>query len=476
MTRAPILGTEKTETLKQRMLWAAILASFVSFLDGSIVNIALPRIAADVGGGVVLQQWVVDGYLLTLSAFILTAGAVSDAFGRLKVLRIAIVAFTVTSLLCAVAPSAGILVAARLLQGIAGALLVPGSLALIIATFEGPEQGRAIGRWTSWTSVSFLAGPIVGGLLVDTLGWRSVFVLSVLPALGSMLLLGRTRDGDRTGPRARIDVLSAALAALGLGALVTGLIEVGAHTTGAGSHATISLPVSIVLVVAGVLLLTGFVLRDRRAAHPLVPGSLFRERNFAAGNGATLFIYAGLNIAALVPAVFLQQVVGLPATIAAVVGLPSTVLMILLSGRFGTLAGKYGPRLFMTCGPLIAAAGSVLMSFVRDPATALWLIVPGTIVFGFGLAATVAPLTAAVLGAVPPEQSGIGSAVNNAVARVAGLIAIACVGWILGGVVSVPGYDRAVLVTAALLGTGAIISFTGIRNPVRTGQAAQPTA
>lgn len=428
------------------------------------MNIALPAIARDVGGGIVLQQWVVDGYLLTLSAFILTAGAVSDAFGRLKVLRIAIVAFAVTSLLCAVAPSAGILVVARLLQGVAGALLVPGSLSLIIATFEGPEQSRAIGRWTSWTSVSFLAGPIIGGLLVDAIGWRSVFVLSVLPAVASMLLLGRFRDGVHEGPRSRIDVPSAALAALGLGGLVTGLIEVGARTRSDGT-ATLPMHVAIGLLVTGAVLLVAFVLWDRRARHPLVPGVLFHARNFRWGNLATLFIYAGLNIAGLVPTLFLQQVVKLPATVAALVGLPSTVLMILLSGRFGALSGRLGPRLFMTAGPITGAVGALLMTFVRDPATALWFIVPGIVISGIGLSATVAPLTSAVLGAVRPEQSGIGSAVNNAVARVAGLVATACVGWIVGGAVTTPGFVRAAAVTATLLALGGLTSLAGIRNP-----------
>jgi EmrB/QacA subfamily drug resistance transporter len=468
VTGAPSLDTTVGTAAKNRLLWAAILASFVSFLDGSIVNIALPAIARDIGGGIVLQQWVVDGYLLTLSAFILTAGSVSDAFGRLKVLRIAIVAFAVTSLLCAVAPSAGILVVARLLQGVAGALLVPGSLSLIIATFEGPEQSRAIGRWTSWTSVSFLAGPIIGGLLVDAVGWRSVFVLSVLPAAASLLLLGRTRDGAMPEPRSRIDVPSAALAALGLGALVTGLIEVGAHSRGGGT-ATLPLPVAIGLLVAGGVLLVAFVLWDRRATHPLVPGALFGARNFRWGNLTTLFVYAGLNIAGLVPTLFLQQVVKLPATLAAVVGLPSTILMILLSGRFGALSGRFGPRLFMTAGPITAAVGAGLMAFVRDPATALWLIVPGIVIFGVGLAMTVAPLTSAVLGAVPPQQSGIGSAVNNAVARVAGLVATACVGWIVGGAVTTSGFDRAAFVTALLLAVGGVTSFAGIRNSAGSG-------
>lgn len=460
MSEATVPATATGPTA-QRLLWAAILASFVAFLDGSIVNIALPAIDRDLHGGVVLQQWVLDGYLLTLSALILVAGAVSDRFGRLRVLRIAVVAFTVTSLLCAISPTGVVLVVARLLQGVAGALLVPGSLALIIATFEGDAQGRAIGRWTAWTSVSFLVGPLVGGLLVDAVGWRSVFALSVLPALGALLLLGRARDEARTVAAARFDVVSAVLAALGLAGVVTGLIQLGAE------RSTLPPWAGTALLVVGAVLLVVFVVVDRRTASPLVPPALFRSGNFAAGNAATLFIYAGLNLLGFVPALFLQQVVRLPATAAALVGLPSTILMILLSGRFGALAGRFGPRLFMTVGPLVAATGAVVMSFVRSPEGAVPLLVAGVVLAGLGIAATVAPLTAAVLGAVPASESGIGSAVNNAVARVAGLVATACVGFVLGGVVAVPGFVRASFVTAALLAAGGLVSLAGIRNPRR---------
>src|SRR4051794_7631807 len=243
--------------VRQRLLWAAILASFVSFLDGSIVNIALPAIRRDLGGGLETQQWVIDGYLLTLSAVILIAGSVSDRFGRLRVLRIAIVAFAVTSILCGLSPSSGFLIGARLAQGVAGALLVPGSLALVIATFDGEEQARAIGRWMGWTSVSFLAGPIVGGLLVDGLGWRWVFFLSALPAAAGLLLLGRLRDDRRGLSTARFDLTSAALTAIGLGGITVGLIE--QQRLGFGD------PLVLGALAAGVAALIGFVLWDRRA-------------------------------------------------------------------------------------------------------------------------------------------------------------------------------------------------------------------
>lgn len=451
--------TTTATALQRRLLWAAILAAFVSFLDGSIVIIALPAIEREFGGGVTLQQWVVDGYLLTLSALILAAGAVSDAFGRLRVLRIAVVGFTVTSLACALAPTAGLLIAARVLQGVAGALLVPGSLALIIATFRGAAQSAAIGRWTGWTSVSFLAGPLAGGVFVDAIGWRWVFVLGALPAAGALLLLGRIADDRRDGPRPRVDLTGATLAALGLAGLTAALIEAPLGLTDPRESAAL---------IGGTVSLAAFLVRDARSTAPLVPLDLFRHGNFAAGNAATLFLYAGVGLATLIPTVFLQEVVHLTALEAALTALPATVLSIVLPGRIGALAGRYGPRLFMTLGPMVAAAGFVLMTFSSGDRDALWFVVPGTVLFGLGLSTAVAPLTSAVLGAVPAARSGIGSAVNNAIARVAGLVATACAGLILGLQVDVGGFHRGAVVIAVLLVLGGIVSAVGIRNPQRS--------
>lgn len=448
--------------LQRRMLAAAVLASFVSFLDGSITNIALPAIERDLGGGVVTQEWVVDGYLLTLSAFILLSGAISDSFGRLRVLRIALVAFVATSVLCALAPTAGVLIVARLLQGVAGALLVPGSLGLIIAVFSGSAQAKAIGSWTAWTSVSSLFGPVAGGLLVDSLGWRSVFLVGLIPAAGSMLLLGRSRDEAQEGARAGIDVPAAALAAVGLGLLTVGLIEVGG-----GAHAVVPIGPAIALGAAGLLVLGGFLLRNRRSPHPLVPPALFAARNFSAGNATTLFVYGGLGLGFLVLPLYLQQVLHLPASLAALVGLPATVLLILLSGRFGALAGRFGPRRFMTAGPLVAAVGALVWTLTGLGTLQVVVAAAGMVVFGLGIAMTVAPLTSAVLGAVPESESGIGSAVNNAVARVAGLITTACAGLILGGAVDQAGFVRVAAVAAALLVLGGAVSFAGIRDAAR---------
>jgi hypothetical protein len=273
-----------------------------------------------------------------------------------------------------------------------------------------------------------------------------------------MLLLGRSRDAAREGSRPRIDLPSAALTAAGLGLLTVGLIEVGG-----GAHAVLPAWAAIALIVAGLVVLAGFLVRDRRTADPLVPPSLFAARNFSAGNGATLLIYGGLGIGFLVPALYLQQVLRLPATAAALLGLPATVLLILLSGRFGTLAGRVGPRRFMTAGPLIAATGALLWTLTSIGTGQVVFVAAGTVVVGLGLAMTVAPLTSAVLGAVPPAESGIGSAVNNAVARVAGLVTTACAGLILGGAVSQAGFVRVAVVAAALLATGGAISFAGIR-------------
>ncbi len=443
--------------LESRLLWAAICASFVSFLDGSIVNVALPAIARDVGGGIVTQQWVVDGYLLTLSALILVSGAVSDAFGRLRVLRIAIVAFAITSAACAIAPTASLLIAARLLQGVAGALLVPGSLGLIIATFEGAAQSKAIGRWTGWTSVASLVGPVVGGTIVDLLGWRVVFVLGVVPAAAALLLLGRARDVQADGAP-KVDWSGAALAAIGLAGITVVLIE--------APRLGISSPVVLIALALGVVGLVAFWIQNRRSRDLLVPLRLFRG-NFASGNLATLFIYGGLGVSFLVVTLYLQEVVRLPATVAAVCTLPATIVLILLSGRFGALAGTYGPRRFMAGGPVVGAIGFAFIALTPDPAHALVFVIPGVVILGLGLAITVAPLTAAVLQAVPEAESGIGSAINNAVARVAGLVTTALIGVIVGGAMSQGGFVRGVLVVVGLLVVGGVVSFLGITDPKR---------
>ncbi|MEV7759054.1 MFS transporter [Microbacterium sp. NPDC089180] len=447
----------ETMTREQRTVLAvAVLASFVSFLDGTVVNVALPAIAADLGGGLSTQQWVVDAYLVTLGAFILVAGSLSDVLGRVVVLRIGLIGFGVTSLAIAAAPTAEFLIVARALQGVAGALLVPSSLALITSTFRGAAQARAIGIWTGATTVAMLAGPLIGGVFVDTLSWRLVFLVNVLPIGVTMWLLTRLGHRDHRRPGARVDILGAVLCAAGLGGIVFALIE--QPNLGWAS------PVIWLPGIIGILAFSGFLVRQKTAREPMMPLDLFRARNFWAGNLATVFVYAALSLNGFVLSVYLQQGAGLPATLAGLASLPSTVLMIVLSSRMGALSGRLGPRLFMTVGPLVMAAGALLLLLVGDDFDYWTQVLPGVIVFGLGLTATVSPLTAAVLGAIDSERSGIASAVNNAVSRVAGLLAIAAVSAVVGGSLDLDGFHRAAIFTAALMALGAAASFLGIRN------------
>ncbi|MBB3156563.1 EmrB/QacA subfamily drug resistance transporter [Microbacterium proteolyticum] len=447
----------ETMTREQRtVLTIAVLASFVSFLDGTVVNVALPAIAGELGGGLSTQQWVVDAYLVTLGAFILVAGSLSDVFGRVVVLRVGLIGFGITSVAIAAAPTAEFLIVARAVQGIAGALLVPSSLALITSTFRGPAQARAIGIWTGATTVAIIAGPLIGGIFVDTLSWRLAFLVNVVPIAVTMWLLVRLGHRDHRRPGARVDIVGAVLCAVGLGGVVFALIE--QPNLGWAS------PVIWLPGLIGAAAFIGFIVRQRLARDPMMPLDLFRARNFWAGNLATVFVYAALSLNGFVVSVYLQQGAGLSATLAGLASLPSTLLMILLSSRMGALAGRYGPRLFMTLGPVLMALGSLLLLSVRDDFDYWTQVLPGIVVFGLGLTVTVSPLTAAVLGAIETERSGIASAVNNAVSRVAGLLAIAAVSAVVGGSLDLDGFHRAAIVTAALMLLGAAASFVGIRN------------
>ncbi len=446
-------------TTQRFVLWIAVLGSFVAFLDGTIVNVALPAISEELGGGITTQQWVVDAYLITLGALILVAGSVSDAYGRVLVLRIGLIGFGIASIAIAAAPTAEFLIVARAVQGAAGAFLVPSSLALITSNFSGAAQSRAIGIWTAMTTSAMIVGPLLGGVLVDLASWRLAFLINVLPIGATLVLLARGGIRDTRHPNASVDWLGAVLCTLGLGGMVYALIE---QPNQGWSSPAIWMP-----LLGGAALFAAFLLRQRSVRSPILPLDLFRVRNFWTGNVATAFIYGALALNGLVVVVYLQEGAGLKATFAGLASLPMTILMILFSSRVGALSGKWGPRLFMTVGPITMGLGALLLLTVGTEFSYWWQVLPSMIVMGAGLALTVAPLTSAILGAIGPERSGIASAVNNAVARVAGLITIALLATIVGGELDLDGFHRAALVTAALMIAGGITSFLGIRNPER---------
>lgn len=438
------------------VLIIAILASVVSFLDGSVITVALPAIMRELGGGLTTQQWVTDAYLITLGSLILVAGSLSDVFGRIVVLRWGLIGFGVASLACALAPTAEFLIVARAVQGIGGALLVPSSLALILSNFSGPAQSKAIGTWTAATSGAFIAGPLLGGLFVDLLSWRLVFAINVPIILVTLWILFALRADDSRLEGVSIDFPGAVLGVFGLGLPVFALIE--NQRLGWGN------PLIWGTMAAGILVLAAFFWRERVAKQPMVPLALFRVRNFAVGNVSTTFVYGAISLGGFMVAVFLQQVGGYPATFAGLAMLPVTIISLAGSTLIGSLAGKYGPRLFMTIGPLISAAG-FLWYLTTEQTPNYWTqVLPGVILFGIGMTITVAPLTSAILGAINSKQAGIASAINNAVSRIAGLVAIAMLGFIIGTKLDLAGFHRAVLVVAVFLALGGVVSFLGIRN------------
>lgn len=450
--------TSRTDSLQRLVLAVAILATFIAFLDGSVVNVALPAISADLGGGLSSQQWVVDAYLLTLGSVILLAGSLSDVFGRRRVLMFGLIGFGVFSVACAVAPTAETLIAARGLQGAAAALLVPSSLALIMDGFAVGARGRAIGIWTAFTSVASIAGPVIGGVLVDGLSWRWVFGINVLPIVAALLLLRALPADAAPGPGTRVDIVGAALGIVGLGLPVFALIE--------QPRLGWSSPVIATSLVLGAASLIGFLLWERRTPSPMLPLGIFRARNFWVGNVATFFIYGGLSVGTFALAVFLQQGAGYSATFAGLAVVPSSLVLIATSAAFGRLSGRVGPRVMMGAGPIVAGAGFALMLGIGADAHYLTQVLPAVLVFGLGLAITVAPLTATVLGAVDPGRAGVGSAINNATSRIAGLIAIAAAGSLGGSeVIDLETFHRLVVFAAIALLLGGITSAFGIRNP-----------
>jgi EmrB/QacA subfamily drug resistance transporter len=403
------------------VLVAAILGTTVVTVDSTVVNVALPAIERDLGGGLAGQQWTSNAYLLTLSSLLLVAGSLGDLFGARRVFALGVAGFGVTSIFCALAPTVELLVVARALQGVFGALLTPAALAVIVATFPPDERGRAVGAWTAWGGMGTILGPLIGGQLVDSASWRWIFAINVPIVLITLFLVLRVVPaGQARAANARVDVIGATLCALGLGGITYGLISQPLHGWGA--------PMVAVPLIAGAAMFASFVAWEARSAHPMLPLALFRRRNFAIGNIETFSMYAGLGLLFFFLVLFLQQVAGYKALEAGTTTIPVTLIMFLLSTRFGALADRFGPRFFMGVGPLVAAAGLAL--FLRLDAHVDYLtdLLPGLLIFGLGLSMTVAPLTATVLADADEHNAGIASGVNNAIARVASLIAIAAVG------------------------------------------------
>lgn len=408
---------------KALTLVACILGSAVVFIDQTVVNVALPAVRDDLDASLVDQQWIVAAYLLPLASLILVGGSLGDLHGRRRIFSIGVAGFGVASVLCAMAREVEILIAARALQGMFGALLVPSSLAIITNVFQGQERGAAIGSWTAWTSACIAVGPPLGGLLVDTVGWQAIFVINVPLVAGCLYLINVAVPECPGSGRRRVDLPGAVLCALGLGGPVYALISQPAEGWGS---AEVLLP-----LVGGVALLAAFVAYERSAPDPMLPVGIFASRGFTVGNLVTAAVYAGLTAGTLYVALFLQQIAGYGALEAGLALVPVTLILLALSRRFGALAQLHGPAWFLTGGPVVAGFGLSLYARLDEHADYFADVLPAALVFGLGMAATVAPLTASVLASADRAHAGVASGVNNAIARVAGLVAIAVVGAVI---------------------------------------------
>jgi EmrB/QacA subfamily drug resistance transporter len=451
------------------VLLATVLGSGIAFLDGTLVNVALPAIADDLGAGLGDLQWVLNAYLVTLSALVLLGGSLGDRFGRRLVFLVGLGAFTAASVACGLAPNVGVLIAARAVQGVGAALLVPGSLAIISASFHPDDQAKAVGAWSGLAGVATALGPFLGGWLIDAISWRWAFFVNVPLAAAVVVAARRVPESRATGEQP-VDVVGGLAASSGLALATYGLIER-----------------SVLVGAVGVAVLALFFLWEARGAAPMLPLDIFRSRQFSGANGTTLAVYAALSGASFLFVLQLQVALDYSALEAGAAMIPITVLMLLLSSSAGALAQRIGPRIPMTVGPVGVAAGLLLWSTVDAGDTYLTAVLPGAIVFGLGLSLTVAPLTATIMASADAEHLGVASGVNNAVARLAGLLAVAVLPLLVGldasrasGAELDLRVDRAMVVAAGLAVVGAVVSWLTVRtvepvdSPARGGVGVDP--
>lgn len=440
---------------------AAVLGSGMTMLDGTVVNVALRTIGEDLDASLAELQWISNGYLLSLSSFILLGGSLGDRFGRRRMFVVGTIWFAIASLLCGIAPTPEVLIAARVLQGLGAALLTPGSLAMIQGAFAREDRAKAIGAWSGLGSIAAAIGPFVGGGLVQYADWRWIFLINLPLALVTVVVAQRAvpETLDPHAPR-QFDLVGAVLAALALGGLTYALIEWGS------TWAPWALVVTVVAMV-------GYIVDERRSDHPMLPLGIFAERTFSAANAMTLVVYAALGAVLFFLVLQLQTVSGYGALEAGIATLPMTVCMLLFASKGGELGSRIGPRIPMTVGPLVMAGGVLLLLRVGEDVSYWTDVFPGITVFGLGLALMVAPLTATVLAAAPDEHAGIASGVNNAVARAGSLLAVAALPVAVGLVGEEyadpaafdAAYGSALLICAVLLAAGGAISWVTIRNP-----------
>jgi EmrB/QacA subfamily drug resistance transporter len=449
------------------LVGVCVLGSGIAFIDGTVVNAALPAIAADLGADLADLQWVITGYLLTLSAFVVLGGSLGDRYGRKRVFLVGLAAFALTSLLCSVAPTVTVLIGARLVQGIAAALLLPSSLALISASFATTDRGAALGAWSGLGGIAGAIGPFLGGWLISAISWRAVFLINLpLCAIAIVLAMRHVPETLDVDAPDHLDLAGASTLAIGLGGVVYALIE---------GPAAAWPPASVIAGALGIVALVGFVVIERTSSHPMVPLDLFASRQFSGANATTLFVYASIGATTFFVVVYLQTGLGYSPLEAGAVFLPLTAFMLLFSARSGALAQRIGPRWPMTIGSFIVAIGVALFARVEPTSSYVATVLPATLVLGLGLTLTVAPLTTAVLAAVADKHAGVGSAVNNAVARIGSLLAVAVLPALAGltdetGALDLDGgFTRAMLLAAALALIGSAIACATVRRSTPVG-------